>query len=220
MDKDQSLDRERELERLLGQANLHRLRDQVLEAENTCRKALEIAREDVVFREMLADILHESGKLDAALAEYRTGLQYAPGRDSLEKKFAKVTLEIADREREKELARDMLLNPQKYAPKERSPSIAFFSALIPGLGQFYNGEIVKSAVIFGGFLLFVTTYALFQRYPPGISNLHNLLYYTNPLVLITGLIFLVAYIYGVIDALVVAGKTIRKPEPKQAEPPV
>lgn len=206
-------DRERELARLLAKANLHRLRGELLEAEDTCRQALQINPQDVLMREMLGDALSDAGKLKAALAEYRTALDYAPGKESLERKFAKVTLGIADQEREKSIAQDMLLNPHKYAPKERSPVVAFISSVVPGLGQFYNGEIVKAAVIFGTFLLFVLSYAFLQsEYPPGmIRDLPSFLYLTNPVVKMTGWVFIIAYLYGLIDAPVTAGKTIRKP---------
>jgi len=206
-------DRERELARLLAKANLHRLRGQPLEAEDTCRQALQLNPEDVLIREMLGDALSDAGKLKAALAEYRTALDHAPGKESLEKKFAKVTLGIADQEREKTMAQDMMLNPHKYAPRERSPVVAFISSVVPGLGQLYNGEIVKAAVIFGTFLLFILSYAFLQRgYPAGsITDLSSFLYFTSPVVQMTGLVFIIAYLYGLVDAPITAGKTVRKP---------
>jgi tetratricopeptide (TPR) repeat protein len=217
---DPGYERERELERLLAQANLHRLRGQLLEAEDTCRKALELNTSDVIIREMLGDVLIDAGKLQAALAEYRTALGYAPGKDSLEKKFAKATLGIADNARQKAMAQDMMFNPHKYAPRERNQAIAFFSGFIPGLGQLYNGDIIKSAVIFGSFLLFMLSYALLQQpYPEGIDNLQMFLYLTNPLVQIMGVRFGLAYIYGLVDAPITAGKTVKKPAAKKPEPP-
>lgn len=219
MTEDPGFDRERELERLLAKANLHRLRGQFLEAEDTCRQALALNPKDVVIREMLGDVLYDTGKLDSALAEYRTAQELAPGRESIEKKFARVTLEIADRERQKALAADMMLNPQKYAPKERSPGLAFIVSFVPGLGQFYNGEFVKAGVIFGTFVLFMLSYAVLQKgYPAGISNFQMFLYLTSPAVQVTAVVFFLAYIYGIIDAPVAAGRTIRKPESKDPEP--
>ncbi len=215
MTQDSGFERERELERLLAKANLHRLRGQLLEAEDTCRQALALNPEDVLMREMLGDALYDAGKLDAALAEYRFAQNLAPGRESVEKKFARVTLDIADRERQKSLAADMLLNPNKYAPRERSPALAFMASFIPGLGQFYNGEFVKAAIIFGAFLLFMLSYAVLQHgYPPGIMDLYSFLNVTSPAVRVTFFAFILAYIYGIIDAPVAAGRTVRKREPK------
>lgn len=217
---DQSIELERELERLLAKANLHRLRGQTIEAEDTCRQALKINPKDIVVREMLADVLRDAGKLDAALAEYKAALDYAPGKESLEKKFARTTLDIAEREREKAIALDMLENPHKYARRERSQGVALLCSGVPGLGQFYNGDYVKAGVVFGSFLLFVITYALLQRsYGAGVTDISSFLYFTNPVVQLTAVIFGLAYIYGVIDAVVTAGKTTKKPAPGQAEPP-
>ncbi len=210
---------ERELERLLAATNLHRLRGQLLEAEDACRKALEIKPEDVSAREMLGDVLFEAGKLDSALGEYRSALELVPGKTSLETKFATLTLEIAERDRGKALAKDMLLNPRKYAIREKSPLLAFiYSAVVPGLGQFYNGEIIKACVVFGSFLLFILTCVFLQPpYPPGVDNVQMFLMCTSPAVLLFGLVFVLAYIYGVIDAPIVADRST-KSDKSQAEP--
>lgn len=39
----------------------------------------------MTIRELLADILHENGKLEIALSEYRSALDLAPGKESIEK---------------------------------------------------------------------------------------------------------------------------------------
>ncbi len=220
------IDRERELELLLAKANLHRLRGQPLEAQDTCRRALELNPKDVLIREMLGDSLYDAGKLQAALAEYRTALDYAPGKDSLEKKFARTTLDIAEAERAKVMAQDMLQNPGKYqVTRERSQVVAFVSALVPGLGQLYNGELTKAALIFGTFVIFLLSWAFLQPpYPRNVNTLQMFVYVTSPAVLVTGVVFFLAYIYGLADALVTAGKTTKKPapapEPPKLEPPV
>lgn len=220
------VDRERELELLLAKANLHRLRGQFPEAQDTCRQALELNPKDVVIREILADSFYDAGKFQAALAEYKIALEYAPGKDSLEKKFARTTLDIAEAERTKVMAQDMLQNPGKYGvTRERSPLIAFISALVPGLGQLYNGEMTKAALIFGTFVLFLLSWAFLQPpYPRNVDTIQMFVYVTSPAVLVTGLVFFLAYIYGLADAFVTAGKTTKKPapalEPPKLEPPV
>lgn len=212
-------EQEREIERLTAAANLQRMRGQWTDAEDACRKALSIAPNDVVVREMLGDILHECGKLDLALSEYRTALDAAPGKASLETKYAKVTLEIAERERERAIAEDMLRNPRKYTVRERSPVIALlWAVIVPGLGQFYNGDLIKAGVIFGSFLLFVIAYATLQpSYPHHISSLHMFLVFTSPVVLVIGILAGIAYIYGLIDAPIMADKS-NKAAKESAEP--
>jgi hypothetical protein len=201
-------EQEREVDRLLATANLQRMRDQWTNAEDSCRTALSISPGDVTVREMLGDILHEMGKLDMALAEFRTALEHAPGKPSLETKYAKVTLEIAEREREKAIAQDMIANPQRYTKRERSPVMAMVWAIVPGMGQFYNGEMVKACVIWGTLLLFVLCYAFLQQpYPPNVDSLQLFLIATNPFVLAFGVLFFIAYVYGLIDAPIMAEKS-------------
>lgn len=205
-------EREREAERLLAAANLHRMRGQFAEAEEKCKQALSIMPNDPVIHEMLGDLLHESGKLDAALAEYRAALDLAPGKPSAETKFAKVTLEIAEREREKALAKDMLENPHKYTSRQKNPGRALLFALIPGLGQFYNGDMVKALIIWGAFLLFFISWAIPHQYPRGIRTVGEFIYHTHPVVLLFGIIAFMAYIYGIVDAPISAGKSSKAPK--------
>ena len=212
-----SYEQEREIERLLALANLQRMRGQWTDAEDTCRKALSIAPEDVGIRERLGDILYECGKLDMALNEYRIALEIAPGKPSLETKFAKVTLEIAERERERAIAQDMIQNPRKYTVRTRNPALAFvWSAIVPGLGQLYNGELVKAGILFGVLLLFLIA-AAFQRYPQNIDSIQEFLYFTSPVVLVLGFLAVIAYIYGLVDAPLSAGKS-SKAARKHVEP--
>lgn len=200
-----------EVKGLLTQANLLRTRRQFVEAEDVCRKALDIAPEDPNVHEMLGDILHECGKLDLALSEYRSALETAADKPLIETKYAKVAIEIGDREHEKAMIQDMLENPHKYSGRRRSPGLAaLWSAIVPGLGQLYNGEPLKAAVVFGTFLLFIIAYALFQQpYPPHVRNMQMFLMFTNPLVLVLGVLSFIAYTYGLIDAPISAYKSSR-----------
>lgn len=194
-----------ELDRLLTLANVQRLREQYTEAESTCRKALELVPDDVAAKEMLADLLLELGKKDEALAEYKSALEIAPGKESLEDKYAKLIIVIAEDERQKEIAKDMINNPHKYTMRKKNPIIAWLLAsLVPGMGQFYNGQNIKGAVIFGIFMLFIIVWAGFSSGYSNIDNIQDLILSTNPLVLTLGFINIVSYIYGIFDAVLVA----------------
>lgn len=201
-------EKRRQLEKLLALANLQRMRKQWADAEDTCQKAVELEPTDVVAREMLGDLLYESGKLDKALEEYRIAQESAPGNPSLEKKFAKTTLAIAEREHEKAVAQDMIDNPHRYITRQRKPGLALLLALIPGLGQLYNHDLVKAGVVGGSFLLFLISYVLLQQpYPKGISSTQDFIHFTNPLVLVLGFLSMLTYVYGFIDAPLSADKT-------------
>jgi len=206
---DLSDEQEREVERLIALANVQRLRGQFAEAEDSCRKALDITPEDVTVRELLADILHENGKLEAARSEYRKAMELSPGKVSLETKYAKVSIEIAEIEREKAIAQDMLEHPQKYMVVERRPWLAFLVGLVPGLGQIYNHEFFKGGLIFGVFLLFVIVVGFVAGSYRGVRDIGMLLANTHPFVLVLGLVTTFLWVYGMIDALVVASRLNR-----------
>lgn len=170
--------------------------------------ALAIVPNDVALHEMLADILRDCGKLDAALEEFKTAMKLAPANASLETKYATTTLEIAERERERAIAEDMIANPQKYTKRERSPIMAMvLASVVPGLGQFYNGEMNKGVVILSSFLVFLISFAALRSYPRGITTIAEFLSLTNPFVLILGVLAFIAYVYGLIDAPVRAEKS-------------
>jgi tetratricopeptide (TPR) repeat protein len=201
-------EQEVELQRLLMRARIELRRGNLSEAESACRAALEMAAQDLETHEMLGDVLRRRGKLDAALAEYKTAMGSAPARASAETKYAEVVLAVGERESAKALANDMLENPHLYLTQGKKPGVSLFlSLLFPGLGQVYNGEIVKAAIICGSFLIWIACAALFQHYPPNIRSVQELLQDTNPLVGILGFIAIAGYIYGIIDAPVTAEKS-------------
>lgn len=196
-----------EADRLLALANVQRLREQYVEAEDTCRKALEVAPSDVFLMEMLADILQERGKPEDALAVYKSAMETAPGRASLETKYAKLVIEIAERERNKAIAEDMINNPHKYVIRKKNPAIAFIAAaVVPGLGQLYNGETIKAGILFGVFLVFLVTWAATQGGYGTTRSIEQFFASTNPLVLILGFLAGISYLYGVFDAVFTASK--------------
>ena len=201
-----TIEQEQEVHRLMTLAHLQRMRGQIRDAEDTCRKALEMSPQDVKVREELGDILYEESKLDMALAEYRAALTISPGAESLEKKFAKVTLEIGEAEHAKQLAEDMFRNPRKHGVRPRNPVVAVISSIVPGLGQLYNGQVIKAGIIFGAVLLLTIALATLQHYPRGIQTTAEFFYFTDPLVMILGILAAMAYIYGVIDAPLTADK--------------
>lgn len=200
-------EQERELGRLTAAANLQRMRGQWTDAEDTCRKALGIVPNDVTMREMLGDILHELGKLDDALNEYKRAMQTSPGRVTLETKHAKLILEIGERARARAIAQDMIANPKKYAVRVKSPLWALCSAVaVPGLGQLYNGEITKAIIVFAPFALFLASFALFPSHQHDPGTLSGVLGGVDPIVQWLGTLAGITYVYGLIDATVRAEK--------------
>lgn len=199
-----------EVDRLLVLANVQRMRNQFVEAEDTCRKALEITPGDVSLKEMLADILQERGKPEDALAEYKSAMELAPGKASLETKYAKLVIEIAERKHEKELAEDMINNPHKYPVQKKNVGLVLFlAAIFPGLGQFYNKEYVKAGIVCGIFIIFVVSWAFTIKYGGyrAVTNTNEFFADTNPVVLVLGFLAGILYLYGVFDAVYSASKS-------------
>lgn len=153
--------RKASIDRVLSKANVHRMRGAYLEAEDAYREALSIDESRVDVQELVADMIYARGQLDSALAAYKKVLEMEPSRASAETKYAKVALEIGEREYQKRLAQEMLENPRKSAPPARSWLLALIaSALLPGSGQMYVGEYKKGAIILGAFLLSILVLAL------------------------------------------------------------
>lgn len=213
-------EQERELGKLLAAANLQRMRGQWTDAEDTCRRALSLAPNDAALHEVLGDILREIGKLDAAMAEYKIAMGLAPVKPALETKYAKLTLEIGEKEHERILAEDMIANPKKYTTREKKPIMALvYAIMLPGLGQFYNGEIVKASIILGSLLLFLASFALFPTHPRDPNSMAGLLNGIDPIVQWLGSVAAIAYLYGLVDAPVRAEKSSKAARAKNpAEP--
>ena len=212
------------MDRLLAKANVHRMREEYIEAEDAYREALGLDENRPDIREFLGDVLHARGQMDAALAEYKTVLEMEPGRVSAETKYARIILEISEREHQKQIAQEMLDNPKKFEVTDKHPLLSFMlSAAVPGLGQIYNGTIAKGAIIFGAFLLSLLVLAMSRQ---DMANLiKNFAIALSPgsiteksppvggLVILFFSIASFIYIYAVIDAPIAAAKT-EKPEEK------
>ena len=224
--------RQAEIDKLLSAANAHRIKGDILAGEDACRHVLEIDPEDIRAREMLADFLHARGKLDDALAEYRDLLQMDSSLAAVERKYAKVALEIGERDRLRHSVEDMLANPEKKAEAKRHAGIAIILSFVaPGVGQIYNGELVKGGIILGAYLLSLLVIAIspgtgaFIRQSlyiimvgsPDPNNPMAAVVYPSPWLLLFVGVGLFAFIYSVVDAPVFAVKKSREEQSSQGQ---
>lgn len=123
-------------ERLFRQASLHRRRGRFGEALNECLEAIHLTPRDAAGLELLGDILQALGRVDDALAAYQRASEADPKRATAEKKYAELLL-LQDRT----LSSGLHTEP-------RNPYMAvLLSALCPGAGQYYNGQVVKGLVM-------------------------------------------------------------------------
>jgi tetratricopeptide (TPR) repeat protein len=198
------------VERLLRDAHLHRMRQQWAAAETLCREALELSPEDPMGQEMLADLLAEKGSLDEALELYHQAFEQQPQKASLETKIARVVLQ-KDEELRERLAVEALINsPASKAHRKRNAIIAvLLSLLCPGAGQLFNGQYVKGGILlvvgllafaFGAPHLFTMILVLSGiRLPRGTAP-------PDQMLTMLGLMGVLVWIYGLLDASAQAGK--------------
>jgi TM2 domain-containing membrane protein YozV len=142
---------------LLGRATLARAHHKLDEALALARQAASLEETSWESHELVGDLLMEKGEAEAAMASYRRARKIAVDRPLLEDKIARAALrQAADQTaaRRTQALLDGTARPD--APKRNPGYAALFSFVIPGLGQVYNGEILK------GLILLVAYVALFS----------------------------------------------------------
>jgi tetratricopeptide (TPR) repeat protein len=201
-----------QIERLLREANVLRMRGQASEAEERCRAALERAPDDPTALEMLGDLLRGRGQLEEAAGLFQRAMAAAPQRTSPETKFAEITLELAERQHQRDIATLLLQQPGSQVRQQRNVWAAlFFAGLFPGLGQFYNREPVKGGLLVAGALicigvggasLFQLLFTVMSARSHGQVDSYGAWF---------GFLGFVLWLYSVIDAVVVAQRRGRSP---------
>lgn len=141
-----------QINRLLREANVFRMRGQFEQAEERCRAALEVAPADSGVLEMLGDLLRDQEQVEKAAEQYRLALEQDPNRAALEKKYAELALAIAERQRQREMAQLLLDNPAAFRTPKKKKNVfiaLILSGIWPGLGQFYiaEGLDVKGSIL-------------------------------------------------------------------------
>lgn len=132
-----------EVERLLTLASAERARGNLISARHLIEQALQRAPERADIHELLGDVLHSVGDLEAALESYRRARELAPNRPSAEEKWAQTFLELQKPEIPEEVP---------FLPKNPNLAAAL-SAVFPGSGQVYNEQWLKGALF--GILTFL-----------------------------------------------------------------
>ena len=204
--------REVERDRLLTLANVQRMRGQTQEVQKTLEQALALgdgqARTDAPVHEMLGDVLAGEEKWEEAKKAYGTAHALDPDRASAERKFAQMTLRVAEAAHERAMADAILRGEMPISGAsafgggqrgKRSPAVAMLlSAAVPGFGQLYNGQLVKGLICLGGFFATLLAISLLPESRPG---------YVSPVLIFFSLIAGVLWLYSALDAPIAAGKT-------------
>jgi len=196
-----------EVKQLLTQANLARVRGNWAQAESLLQQVLGVTPGNPEALELLGDACYQQGKGSQAINYYRQAHQRNPGKLSLEDKIGRASLLIARQEA-------MLAAPELFleegARRQRKPALAaLFSFVLPGLGQLYNGERLKGALLVIAWLVVVLNYlqasavALGTLVRSGVrgvdpTRIINLFFSGWPLVF--GLLLAAVWAYAIADA--------------------
>jgi TM2 domain-containing membrane protein YozV len=178
----------RQAEQILRDAALLRRREKYAEAEKKCREALQLVPKDAAALELLGDLLQGVARINEALAAYKRALEADPKRSSAERKYGEL------------LMRQQHWDTADPEAVPRKPGFALLlSLLLPGLGQFHNGEFGKGLF----FLLADLGWIWLLRYSPwGVDSRHGVDMGLVTCIVIT----LVVYAVSAYDAVTVARK--------------
>jgi TM2 domain-containing membrane protein YozV len=187
----------RQAEQLLREASMLRRREKYADAMGKCREALLLTPKDAAALELLGDLYQGVAQVNQALAAYKRATEADPKRAASERKYA-----------------DLLMRQQNWGSGTDPEAVpknglvaSLLSLVVPGAGQFYNGETGK-----GLFFVLGTLVSLFLIFwsPWGLNSKQKGISTT----LIATLIFFgVLYIMAVADANMTARgvKSRRRP---------
>jgi len=139
---------------LLGRATLLRARANPEQAVELVRQALALDRANWETHELLADLLLDTDRFDQAIQSYTRARELNETRGVLEEKIGRAALARAAKRRSAELSRALLEGkPVPSGPRRNPAYAALFSFFVPGLGQVYNGEVLKGLAMVIAYLI-------------------------------------------------------------------
>lgn len=205
-------DAQARVEQLLRDAYLMRMRQQWGASETLVREALDLSPEDTQGLELLGDLLTEKGSVDEALEIYRRAFALQPEKVSLEEKIARAVLAKAEEERERIEAELLISTPRNAKQRKRNQTVAvLLSTILPGGGQFINGQYVKGGIFLGIALLTLVVggrdamklfLGMAGPLPPGEE--------ANGLLAVFGMIGGLVWLASLLDAAKQAGNSVNK----------
>jgi tetratricopeptide (TPR) repeat protein len=132
----------------LGRATLARARNQREQALKLVQEAITLDDTNPEAHELKGDLLLDLKRGGEAMASFKRARELHPDRPVLEDKIARAALQRAARQQTIEMSQALLEGRAQAAGPKRSPGYAALLSLIaPGLGQFYNGEMLKGFVM-------------------------------------------------------------------------
>ncbi len=123
-------------------------------ADKLAQQLLTLAPDTTSTEELLGDLAFARKQYSEARDHYRRALDIEPANVDAERKFGEVVLLLAQAQRLRSRAVEVVEDPSKLPRSKRIPWIAALYSIIPGLGQVYNREYEKGlALVSGGLIL-------------------------------------------------------------------
>ena len=208
---------------LLGRATLLRVRGEHEKALEIAYEAVGLDNKNWEAHELVGDLLVLGNRPEQALESYGRARELNRSRVALEDKIAKAALKRAARLNAVALSQAYLDGTVKSDMVKRNPAYAaLFSLLLPGLGQVYNGQLVKGmAMLFAYTLCFALSVLAVLRdlatrpagpqgilYGPSIDTSAILSALFTGVAAIWVVLLLALWVYSVVDAAVRASRSL------------
>ena len=214
------LEIEAKVREALGRATLARARNQREQALKLVQEAINLDDTSSEAHELRGDLLLDLRRGAEAMASFKRARELHPDRPVLEDKIARAALQRAARQQTIEMSQAILEGKVKPQEKKSPGVAAMLSFFGPGLGQLYNGELMKGlAMLLASILLLALELLAVLRemaagpvggllgYGQGLSTSTIGSALSSGSTLLVTILLSVLWIYSMIDAALVAGRT-------------
>lgn len=196
---EEELRRER-IERLLREAYLYQMRNDLLRAEERCRQLLELDANNAEALELLGDVQERTGRIEEAVQSFRRARDLSPVDSpryaSAERKYAAALL------------KQQGISAADLPEEAASPLLAIAASIVfPGLAQWLMNDRTKGGVLIA---VWVVLWLLLAFSPWGVQNIER----GGGAFLLLASVMASVYIVSLIDAYQTAkrGGVRRKPK--------
>ncbi len=167
------------LRELMGRATLARVRGDHAQALQLAQEALVLEEASAETHEFIGDVLMSLNRGADALHNFQRARELNPRRVELEDKVARAAVRSAARLDALAHAQAVLEGRAPMGPRRKPSYAALFSLVLPGLGQIYNGELLKGVALMMGFVILLAISSIGIMSRARAANLGGR-YYTSP----------------------------------------
>ncbi len=134
--------RREQIEKLLREAYVYQMRNDLLRAEERCRQLLELDADNAEALELLGDIQERTGRLEQAVHSYRQARDLSPVDSP---RYA-----AAERKYAAALLKQQGISAEDLPAEPASPLLAIAASIVfPGLAQWLMNDRAKGVVLMG-----------------------------------------------------------------------